>query len=178
MELHTQRLILRDFGANDFDALYALEQLPETHYYERGIPTFEAVHDHLRYYQREALELPRLHFRLAVMQKNHMIGRVKLIRLNAETNEWEIGWAIHVAHWGQGYATEAARALLKFGFEDLDVHRIVAFCNANNAASYRVMEKIGMQRDGHLREALKWQGEWSDEFVYSILDREWKANWS
>jgi RimJ/RimL family protein N-acetyltransferase len=40
------------------------------------------------------------------------------------------------------------------------------------------MEKIGMQRDGHLREALKWQGEWSDEFVYSILDREWKANWS
>jgi [ribosomal protein S5]-alanine N-acetyltransferase len=174
MELQTKRLLLRDFRSDDFTALCILEQLPATYYYERGTPTIAETHDLLQQTIREANEQPRIYFRFVVMLHDDLIGRVKLIRLNAEINEWEIGWTFHEDHWGQGYATEAALALLKFGFEDLGVHRIVAFCNANNAASYRVMEKIGMHRDGHLREALKWRGEWSDEFVYSILDREWR----
>lgn len=86
-----------------------------------------------------------------------------------------MGWVIHCAHWGKGYATEAAREVIHFGFTQLQVHRVVAFCNAHNAASARVMEKLGMRKDGHLRETRWWRGAWSDEFVYSVLDREWPA---
>jgi RimJ/RimL family protein N-acetyltransferase len=81
---------------------------------------------------------------------------------------------IHPDDWGQGYAPEAARAVLALAFEQLKVHRVVAYCNALNIQSYRVMEKLGMRRDGWLRESLWWNGGWVDEFVYAILEREWQ----
>ncbi len=65
--------------------------------------------------------------------------------------------------------------MLELAFGALGAHRVEAYCNANNHASVRVMEKLGMQRDGHLRETRWWNGAWADEFVYSILEREWQG---
>ena len=100
-------------------------------------------------------------------------GRVTLTLVNESIREWEIGWAIHSDLWGKGIATEAARRVLEFAFVELRSHRIVAFSYAQNVASTRVMEKLGMQRDGCLRETRSWQGGWADEAVFSILEREW-----
>lgn len=97
-----------------------------------------------------------------------------LALMNDSIQEWEIGWAVHPAEWGKGIAVEAARRLMEFAFVELHAHRIVAFCHAQNAASLRVMEKLGMQKDGHLRETRRWQGRWADETVFSILEREWR----
>jgi len=72
------------------------------------------------------------------------------------------------------YATEAARALLTFGFGQLRLHRIFATCDPANTASARVLEKIGMQREGLLREHEWVKGRWRDSFLYAILDHEWK----
>lgn len=86
----------------------------------------------------------------------------------------EIGWVFHPAHHGQGYATEAARAMLAHGFETLNCHRIVATCQPENPASYRVMEKLGMRREGHFRECIERPGgAWWDEYFYAILQTEW-----
>jgi [ribosomal protein S5]-alanine N-acetyltransferase len=90
---------------------------------------------------------------------------------------YEIGWVLHPNYQGYGYATEAASVLLHHAFESLDAHRLIATCQPENPASYRVMEKIGMKREGHFRKCI-YRGEnvWWDEYFYAILDEEWKSN--
>jgi RimJ/RimL family protein N-acetyltransferase len=87
----------------------------------------------------------------------------------------EIGWAVDPGHQGRGYATEAANALLAHGFEDLGLHRIIATCQPQNAASVRVMEKLGLRREAHFRQCmLAPDGTWWDEYFYALLDDEWR----
>jgi RimJ/RimL family protein N-acetyltransferase len=82
----------------------------------------------------------------------------------------EIGWAIASSQQGRGYATEAARALIDFAFSTLRCHRMVATCQPENAASWRVMEKLGMRREAHFRQGLYQEtGEWWDEYFYALL---------
>lgn len=86
---------------------------------------------------------------------------------------YEIGWAFHHAHHGQGYATEAARALLRHGFEDMQLHRIIATCQPENTPSWRVMEKLGMRREGHFHRCIYRGGDvWWDEYFYALLAHE------
>ena len=72
----------------------------------------------------------------------------RLVSLSAENKEGEIGYILNRRYWNQGYMTEAARKVVSFGFEQLGLHRIIATCDPANIGSYRVMEKIGMQREG------------------------------
>jgi RimJ/RimL family protein N-acetyltransferase len=85
-----------------------------------------------------------------------------------------IGYILNKSFWGQGYATELSQALLAFGFEKLGLHRIYATCDIDNKASAHVMEKIGMQREGLLREYRMQGKNWRDQFIYATLHREWK----
>ncbi len=178
MELSTSRLILREFQDSDFQALSDLENDPEMQRFEReAIPTAEATRAYLQQAQQDAAERPRSHYYLAVTVKPQqgLIGRV-VLKLNFKTiREWEIGWAIRRDEWGRGYAAEAARELLRLAFGELNAHRVVAFCHAQNRQSVRVMEKIGMRPDGLLRQTRWLNKQWHDEWIYSILEREWKA---
>jgi ribosomal-protein-alanine N-acetyltransferase len=75
-------------------------------------------------------------------------------------------------YWGQIIGTEAAGALIRFGFQKLGLHRIIAKCDPMNMASWRIMEKNGMRREGRLGEDVKIRGEWRDSLLYSILEHE------
>jgi [ribosomal protein S5]-alanine N-acetyltransferase len=77
--------------------------------------------------------------------------------------------------WGYGYATEAMQAMLQFGFQSLGLHRISDFCDPENQASIRVMEKVGMRREGHLVQNHYTKGRWWDSVVYAILAEEWRT---
>lgn len=169
--LHTERLLLRDFQESDLPVMFALMSDPIFMRYE-GLPDSEEQ-------TRTRLELnlssiqaePRKEFRLVITQppENQMIGYVSLRLNHADISEWEIGWGVAPARWGQGIASEAARAVLRFAFDTLNVNRVVAFCHVDNTASWRVMEKIGMQREGRLREQRWLNGEKFDEYLYAIL---------
>jgi ribosomal-protein-alanine N-acetyltransferase len=88
----------------------------------------------------------------------------------------EIGWVVAPPHQRLGYATEAARALLRHAFETLHLHRVIATCETDNLASVGVMEKLGMRREAHFRQCyLRDDGSWSDEFFYALLAEEWFA---
>ena len=87
----------------------------------------------------------------------------------------EIGFVFHPDPHGHGYATEAARLLLEFGFAVVGLHRIIGRLEARNAASARVLEKLGMRREALLIENEFAKGEWQSELDYAILDREWRA---
>lgn len=175
MKLVTPRLILREFRENDFGAFLELEGHPETYCYETAAPSEAQTREYLSKAQQDALQSPRVRYRFAVTFPpcDDVCGRATLALLNDSIREWEIGWAIHPAKWGRGFATEAAHRLLDLAFVDLHAHRVVAFSHAENTASLRIMEKLGMQQDGRLRETRLWKDRWADEVVYSILDHEW-----
>lgn len=88
----------------------------------------------------------------------------------------EIGWSLDPAHGGQGYATEAATELLRIAFEDLGMHRVTALCFADNEPSWRLMERIGMRREGYfVKDSLHRDFGWVDGLTYAMLGEEWAA---
>lgn len=98
------------------------------------------------------------------------------IRVNdPEQREATIGYELDPRVWGHGFATEAAGAILAFGFERLDLHRVWAECVADNAASARVLEKLGLRREAHFRQHRWYRGRWWDTLVFAILAEEWQA---
>ena len=174
MDLITRRLTLRELRPSDYEALCEIESDPEVMRYERPALTGMETRDRLEYALKDAQADPRTRFRFAVTVRpdDRLQGWVSC-RLNIpEVREYEIGWTIKRALWGQGYATEGAHEVMRFGFYILNAHRFVAFCHAGNRASRRVMEKLHMQYEGRLREVRRINDMWEDEFVYGILERE------
>lgn len=88
----------------------------------------------------------------------------------------ELGWALHPDHAGQGYATEAVRELIRICFEDLGLRRVTAGCFADNEASWRLMERVGMRREQYaVAESLHRSGAWLDGLGYALLADEWRG---
>jgi RimJ/RimL family protein N-acetyltransferase len=113
-------------------------------------------------------------FELAIERKEdgRVIGFLGFI--SQDHRQGELGWALAEEYRGQGYATEAARALMAYGFNALGLHRIHADTSTGNTASWRMMERLGMRREGLLRGAVYEEGKWVDRYVYGILADEWR----
>ena len=111
-------------------------------------------------------------FCLNLADTNEFIG---LIALNIGKRNYktaEVWYKIHLDHWRQGYATEALTKLIDFGFNELKLHRIEAGCAVENIASSKVLEKVGMTKEGIKRKKLPIRGEWKDNYFYAILDED------
>ena len=123
-------------------------------------------------------EEPRTKFQLAITlaSNGQLIGNCGIRKETPDTQEADIGYELDPHYWGRGYATEAAHAILAFGFRELALHRIWAWCIAENAASAHVLEKLGMRQEGHLRQNEWMQGRWWDTLLYAILEHEWQTH--
>jgi ribosomal-protein-alanine N-acetyltransferase len=104
------------------------------------------------------------------------IGSCGIRRPDPGAREAEIGFELAAEHWGRGYATELAALLLRFGFLELGLHRVTSYCLAENVASARVLEKVGMRPEGRLRENEWFAGRWWDTLLFGILEAEWRAS--
>jgi ribosomal-protein-alanine N-acetyltransferase len=115
-------------------------------------------------------------FELAVERKadGKVIGLVGLIR--RDHGQGEMGWAFGVEFRGQGYATEAARALMDYGFRSLGLNRVHADTGTDNHASQRLMERLGMRREALLRDSVYQEAKWQDRAVFAILADDWRDN--
>ena len=176
MEITTSRLLLREFGVEDEAALRTLETDPALYHYRDSGPASE---ERLRAWFQRIYDAPRLDPRPAYIlamvfpADGRLIGLVGLTITNQELGQAELGYRLRQEYWGQGYASEAAHALVAFGFEALGLHRIFAMCHLDNIGSQRVMQKIGMRYEGHLREDWRYQdGTWRDSLLYAILDHD------
>jgi [ribosomal protein S5]-alanine N-acetyltransferase len=178
MVLETPRLLLRDFFEDDWPAVLTYQSDPRyLRYYHWTHRTEDDVRAFVQMFLDQQQEQPRQKFQLALVlkQDGRLIGNCG-IRIDApEQREANIGYELEPDSWGQGLATEATRAILHFGFETLGLHRIWACCIAGNAGSARVLTKIGMRREGCLREKEFIKGEWHDQLLFAILDHEWRA---
>ena len=177
--VRTERLTIRPAGVDDAEATWRIRSIPEvSHWLTRE------AYDRERY-ARNFADPERLAKTLVVEQDGVVVGDLMLtvedgwaqaeVADRARGVQAELGWVIDPAHAGQGFATEAARALLRICFEDLGLRRVTAQCFADNVASWRLMEKLGMRRESHsVRESLHRRGEWLDGFAYAILAEEWR----
>jgi len=178
LPIETPRLLLRDLVDSDGPAVHAYaSDTAVVRYLDWGPNTTEDTARFLTMARAARETVPRTAYHLAIVlgSTTRLIGGCRIEIRNFVSSHGDIGYVLATDAWGQGYATEATRALVAFGFEGLALHRIWATCDVDNHASARVLEKIGMQREGHLRQHVRRNGEWRDSYLYAVLEPEWRA---
>jgi ribosomal-protein-alanine N-acetyltransferase len=176
--LETERLILRPFGpedAADVQRLAGDRAIAETtlnipHPYEDGMAE-EWISSHQEMFDEDK------GLTLAVTGKDggHLIGAISLMGISRRFSRAELGYWIGKPYWNKGFCTEAGRAVLRYGFEELGLNRIYASHLSRNPASGRVMAKLGMTHEGRERQHVRRWEEFEDLVVYGILAGEWKS---
>jgi RimJ/RimL family protein N-acetyltransferase len=177
--LETERLVLRPFAETDFDAVFAMRSDPDVARYLYWEP--ESEEDARKALARKITQVSLRSegdvLALAAVERSggRLVADVILQWASRQHATGEIGYIVHPDHAGRGYATEAAAPLLGLAFDELGLHRVIGRTEARNIGSARVLEKLGMRREAHLVENEFVKGEWQSEFVYAIIEREWRA---
>jgi ribosomal-protein-alanine N-acetyltransferase len=173
--MKTERLLLRDLMEIDWQPVHCYASDEEVvRYMSWGPNTEEETKSFIQRALAGQNEKPRRDYTLAIVVKNEneFIGGCSICVSNPDNREGWIGYCLNRCFWGKGYATEAANALVDFGFNKLNLHRIFATCDPANAASAHVLEKIGMKLEGRMREHMLARGKWRDSLLYAVLDHE------
>ena len=175
--LTTTRLVLRPFTLADAPAVQVLAGAPELasttlaipHPYEDGM-----AEEWIRGQQLVFDEGTALTFAVTLAASGELIGAAGLMNISREHERAELGYWIAVPHWGRGFCTEGARAVLRFAFDNLALHRVHARHMARNPASGRVLVKIGMLHEGVERHQVRKWGVFEDLECYGVLEDEWR----
>ena len=173
-EFESERLIFRKFSEDDFPVMYSWHRDAENMGFRRdGVKTEEETREFLHSIIADANEDECENFWFAVVRKTDgkLIGDGILFHIG---NWPEIGWLVDKKYWRQGYGGEIGRALLKYGFETVKLHRIIAACHADNHASRKLIEGLRMRREAHFIKAQLHNGVWGDRYQYAILREEWE----
>jgi len=180
MQLETERLLLREFQEEDWQTVAGFSESPEASRYlldhqKTPFYAFDFVTGSIAHAGCE----PRIHFGLGIVLKEsgQLIGDVALTLPQVGSAHAHIGWNLDRQFWGKGYTTEAMRVLVALAFERCGVEHLAAYCFADNAASRRVMEKLGMQLQsrGRWRQWLLALAYWETRSIvrYSLSKRQW-----
>jgi ribosomal-protein-alanine N-acetyltransferase len=169
------RLTLREFRKEDLDASMAVVGDPEvTRSLSFDTRTRHDQAERLAQDIARAQTEPRPDYYLAIANGAGIL--IGFIRIGlGRDHSGEIGYAVRRSDWGEGYATEAARLMLDFGFRTLHLHRIQAACGPENRASQRLLARLGFTPEGRMRDHVFANDAWRDSLLYSILDHEWEA---
>ena len=174
--LSTKRLVLRPFTTKDVPSLVELCGAREVADTMTGIPHPYRREDAENWISTHEVAFEHgvgAHF--AVAGAEGLVGAVLLMNIDRTTLQAELGYWIGLPFWRRGYATEAAREGVRYALEEMGLNRIYARCMVRNPASARVLEKLGMTREGLLRQNLRRWERFEDAFIYSILRSEWPA---
>jgi RimJ/RimL family protein N-acetyltransferase len=178
--VRTERLTLRPAVAEDLAATWQYRRLPEvSRWLTRAPATLEE-------YRGQFLDPDRLAMTIVVELEGQVIGDLMLrvedawgqaeVADRVRDVQAELGWVLHPDYAGHGYATEAVRALIALAFDGMGLRRVTAGCFADNEASWRLMERVGMRRETvAVRESLHRSGEWLDGMGYAMLADEHRA---
>lgn len=180
MTILTERLILEELSKENTEAVHQLHSLPETDQYNTlGIPkSMEETRQLIAQWLELQQAAPRKLYVYAIKEKEQssFAGLIAMPIGKPNFRIAEVWYKLHPHFWGRGYATEALKGLLDFGFTQLKLHRIEAGCAVENVASVRVLEKAGMHREGSKRKVLPIRGQWVDNYEYAILEEDFKGN--
>ncbi|WP_197035461.1 GNAT family N-acetyltransferase [Paenibacillus sp. UNC451MF] len=176
--LEGSRIYLREFNLPDWVGVHAYASQERVCRFQPWGPNDEEQSkSFVKQVMVDAEQMPRTRFVFAIVERatEKMIGAGEFNIRSMNDRSGEIGYIVNPDYWGQGIATETAKLLVNFGFEESQMHRIYATCDPRNVGSSKVLTKIGMTQEGRLRDVLLIKDGWRDSFVFSILEHEWKA---
>lgn len=173
--LETERLVLRPMSMADIEFVFRHFSSTETNQF--------SSYENLKSMQ-EAMELFKLFiepgkpssFRLGIVLRKtgELVGTLGFYGLATRDRRAEIGYDLGKEHWGRGIMTEAVRALVKYGFEEIGLNRIEASVDPENERSVKLLERLCFTREGRLREKYYYKGRFHDDLVYSLLLSDWR----
>ncbi len=170
MKITTERLQLRPLAKSDLPRMQQYGTRPAFYrFLPIGAQTPESIADFLEAeLEKQGREDRRV---LALVPKDlgFIVGTVRIQIQDRGHRHGDLGYALDSDYQGKGYMSEAVRRVLTFGFETFRLHRIWATCDVENVPSRRVMERVGMTREGVLREDKCLRGDWRNSYLYSIL---------
>ncbi|MBN3552874.1 GNAT family N-acetyltransferase [Fictibacillus nanhaiensis] len=174
--LQKDRIRFREMLVEDWKAVHRYASQDIVSQYQPWGPNQED--DSIAYVNEvinDANRNPRKRYAFAIVEKqaNLLIGAGELQITSLTNRVGEIGYVFHPDYWGKGFATEAGQLLLKFGFDDLQLHRIFATCDPRNKASEKVLKKLDMKLEGVIRESILLKDGWRDSLLFSMLEHEW-----
>ena len=173
-ELNTQRLLLRQMTQEDDRSLLDVLSDEDTCKYltHNAVNDMAIIQRMISGMQRFFDDKQRIRWGIAERQDNSIIGHCGFFDIDNANSCAEISYCLKSGLWGQGIMTEAVDAMLKFGFEDYGLNRIVAKVMKENIGSIKVLQKLGFVHEGLLRESLYKNGQYHDLMIYSILQNE------
>ena len=177
ISLSNNSLSLREFRYDDWKSVHEYASQEIVSQYQAWGPNNET--DSKMFVEKvikDSRKTPRVRFAFAVIFEDKLIGTAEISIRNFNHRNGEISYIINPNFWGRGFATDIAYLLIDFGFEHLALHRIYATCNPRNIASTRVMEKVGMKKEGIMRECLLIKDGWRDSLLFSVLEYEWNLS--
>lgn len=172
-QLSTPRLCLRRFRESDAEAFAGYRSDPAVARYQDWDAPYpvERARRFVSAMATEPADVPGEWLQIAVTLAGDdtLVGDCAFVPQAHEPRTAEIGFTIAPQHQGRGYAREAVSALLRYLFDQLGKHRVIASCDARNAPSVKVLEAVGMRREGHTVESTWAKGEWTDDLLFAVL---------
>lgn len=177
IEIETERLLIREFAPRDVETVFQYTSQQQGIFFHEN-PAFVRddverwLNDLLRFAQEPTRH--RHQFAVELRESGTLIGTARVHVDVPDDRQGSVGYAFWHEHWGRGLATEAATAMVDFGFDRLGLHRIEATIDPQNAASVRVAEKLGMRLEGHMKERFSTPDGWRDSLLYATTEDEWR----
>jgi [ribosomal protein S5]-alanine N-acetyltransferase len=176
LPITTRRLVIREYATTDTAAVQ--ENVRDPDYWEHHAtepPTPEKISALILWAVQEQAVKPRINYYMAAARKDTgvIVGEAVLRLTDPIQRQGEIGFGVARKNWKQGFATEMGAALLHAAFTHFKLHRVYAQCAPENKASIRVMQKLGLGREGMLRDVGHARGRWWSSVIYSILEHEY-----
>lgn len=184
-ELRTDRLKLRDLRSDDAEALSALHRAPDVMRFLNHEPadTVEKAHDVLAWFQEAYLRREAIHWAITLrgaitlrettpLEQDHLIGMCGVYNWDRSNRRVDLGYILHPDHWNRGFVTEATRAITRWSFEALALHRVQADCTEGNFGSARVLLKCGFKHEGTWRENTWEHGRFVNIQQFGVLRHE------
>ncbi len=178
VEIRTPRLLIRPMTLDDADGIFDIYGDPEVGRLNlwTPLPHRTAAMDKIRVFQTHFVEGKRVRWGLTLPEEGRVIGDIAIVAHDYRMQQGEIGFNLSLAHQGNGYMSEALRGMWRFLFGEIGFRRIVALVNQYHEQCHRLLEAVGFQREGTLRQAVQWEGRPIDVWQFGLLPGEirWK----
>lgn len=174
--IETERLLLRRLNENDAEEIFALRSNPETMKYITR-PLAKSIEDalaHIAIIDEKIVNNTGINWGITIKGNPKIIGIIGHYKISPESHRAEIGYMSLPETNGKGYMSEAIKAVLIYGFEQLNLHSVEAIIAPENIASERVLQKNGFVKEAHFLENEFWEGKYLDTVIYSLLKRNFK----
>ena len=173
-EIESARLILNPLTKEDAQAMFNYRSLPEVYKYQGWEP--QSVDDAEKFILKHNTMKSGGWMQLAIRLKDDrkLIGDCGMHFIDDDFKQIEIGFSLSPPFHGKGYASEAVTCLIDYIFTTLKSHRVYGSCDPDNLSSIKLLTRIGMRKEAHLKGSLWFKGRWADDVIYAILDHEWQ----